>query len=473
MVSYIPGISASGSLAPGLTPADVRAVLDLLSSAEIAAAYLPLAGGSIVGSLDVINLTAGGFVDASELKIDGQSINSIFALTSHNHAGESITSGTVPFERLPVGTTAVTVCAGNDPRLSDARTPLAHTQPASTISDFAEAVDDEVATLLQAGTDVTVTYNDAANTLTVGLGSNVPRLNAANAFTGGTQTFGVAGTSNGQIVVGAATSVNAQITIGGSPNLVLTGRNNVLGATWQIITDTTGSGGPAAIRIGSTGSFGFGNAASNVGTVDVSIVRNATGPTAETRAAGGLRVCNADGSALGPVNCGRANVSDFNAGSGTVFVNSSTGRLLIYNAGMLGWTASGTAETIPDTGISRASAGVLQIGTTSNNASGQLNLARILIGGGTAIAGVLSATATLDFPSIAASSFADLTITVTGAVSGDTVIVNPIAGSATNDVVYTGWVSAANTVTIRASNVSSTTARDPASGTFRATVVRF
>jgi hypothetical protein len=95
------------------------------------------------------------------------------------------------------------------------------------------------------------------------------------------------------------------------------------------------------------------------------------------------------------------------------------------------------------------------------------------VGGGTTVTNILSATATLDFPSIAADSFADLTITVTGAVSGDTVIANPIAGSAIADVSYDAWVSAANTVTIRATNNSSTTARDPASGTFRATVIRF
>jgi hypothetical protein len=41
------------------------------------------------------------------------------------------------------------------------------TQAASTISDFAEAVDDRVAALLVAGTNVTLTYNDAGNTLTI------------------------------------------------------------------------------------------------------------------------------------------------------------------------------------------------------------------------------------------------------------------------------------------------------------------
>ncbi len=40
-------------------------------------------------------------------------------------------------------------------------------QAASTISDFAEAVDDRVATLLVAGSGVTLVYNDTLNTITV------------------------------------------------------------------------------------------------------------------------------------------------------------------------------------------------------------------------------------------------------------------------------------------------------------------
>ena len=37
-----------------------------------------------------------------------------------------LTTGTLPFARLPIGTTSTTVPAGNDTRLSDARTPTAH-----------------------------------------------------------------------------------------------------------------------------------------------------------------------------------------------------------------------------------------------------------------------------------------------------------------------------------------------------------
>jgi len=40
-------------------------------------------------------------------------------------------------------------------------------QPASTISDFSEAVDDRVSSLLVAGTNITFTYDDPSNTLTI------------------------------------------------------------------------------------------------------------------------------------------------------------------------------------------------------------------------------------------------------------------------------------------------------------------
>lgn len=61
--------------------------------------------------------------------------------------------------------TAATANA-SDASLRD-RTTHTGTQLASTISDLAEAVDDRVAALLVAGSGITLTYNDTANTLTV------------------------------------------------------------------------------------------------------------------------------------------------------------------------------------------------------------------------------------------------------------------------------------------------------------------
>lgn len=44
---------------------------------------------------------------------------------------------------------------------------LSHTHTSTAITDFAEAVDDRVGALLVAGTNITLTYNDGANTLTI------------------------------------------------------------------------------------------------------------------------------------------------------------------------------------------------------------------------------------------------------------------------------------------------------------------
>ena len=81
----------------------------------------------------------------------------------------------------------------------------------------------------------------------------------------------------------------------------------------------------------------------------------------------------------------------------------------------------------------------------------------------------LTNTATLDFPSVAAASHEDLTITVTGAGLSDSVI---LGYTPTTGIIYTGFVSSADTVTVRATNITAG-AVDPASGTFRATVLKY
>lgn len=80
----------------------------------------------------------------------------------------------------------------------------------------------------------------------------------------------------------------------------------------------------------------------------------------------------------------------------------------------------------------------------------------------------LTATAALDFASIAAAASADLTITVAGAAVGDSVQLGLPAAPAAG-LVFNGFVSAANTVTVRASNITAGPV-DAASATYRATV---
>lgn len=98
--------------------------------------------------------------------------------------------------------------------------------------------------------------------------------------------------------------------------------------------------------------------------------------------------------------------------------------------------------------------------------------AGLKIGSGTLMKKVLSATAVLDFPSTNAQLSADLTITVTGAALGDAVFLGVPNGSVLANCNFTAWVSATDTVTVRLNNYSSS-AKDSASGTFRATVVQF
>ncbi len=86
------------------------------------------------------------------------------------------------------------------------------------------------------------------------------------------------------------------------------------------------------------------------------------------------------------------------------------------------------------------------------------------------VANRLTNTATIDFASIAAQTCINNTITVTGAVANDAVAVGaPTAIEA--GLSISGYVSVADTVTVRLCNVTSG-AVDPASATFRASVIR-
>lgn len=88
------------------------------------------------------------------------------------------------------------------------------------------------------------------------------------------------------------------------------------------------------------------------------------------------------------------------------------------------------------------------------------------------VAKTLTNTATLNFDLTSVNS-QDLTITVTGAAAGDAVSCGVDAGSATANVIFTWWVSATNTVTVRASRIDVASGADPASGTFRASVIKY
>jgi hypothetical protein len=56
------------------------------------------------------------------------------AAAVHYHDAADVTGGQFNIARIPTGTTASTVCIGNDARLSDARTPTSHTHVAADVT---------------------------------------------------------------------------------------------------------------------------------------------------------------------------------------------------------------------------------------------------------------------------------------------------------------------------------------------------
>jgi hypothetical protein len=82
----------------------------------------------------------------------------------------------------------------------------------------------------------------------------------------------------------------------------------------------------------------------------------------------------------------------------------------------------------------------------------------------------LRASASLNFPSMATLTSAELTITVTGAAVGDAVALAPPA-SVEAGLVWCGRVSAANTVTVRMYNSTASTV-DPVAATWGVTVLK-
>ena len=93
----------------------------------------------------------------------------------------------------------------------------------------------------------------------------------------------------------------------------------------------------------------------------------------------------------------------------------------------------------------------------------------VSVGGGTAVTAVLTATATLDYD-LTIATFEDKTIDVTGAQSGDCVIVGATASAVGTSIAYFGWVNSANSVGVRAYRIG--TPENPPSQTYRVTVIR-
>lgn len=121
-----------------------------------------------------------------------------------------------------------------------------------------------------------------------------------------------------------------------------------------------------------------------------------------------------------------------------------------------------------DLGFIRSAANTLKI-TDGSSGRGKLDALSLELNGGTPVTGFISATATLDFDLTAVVS-QDLTIALTGAALGDSVMLGVPHASVSADITFFAWVSAADVVSVRAMRGAGTP--DPASGTFKATIIK-
>lgn len=155
------------------------------------------------------------------------------AAFSHAHNASDISAGTLSYSRLPVGSVANTICAGDDSRLSNSRNPLSHTHAWSEISGnipiskfntgtgaTSTAVWVGNGTWIEAGT----LFNSNLNNLPMSL--NLGKLNAAS------------GTQN--IAVGFSNTVNGSLSLAVGYGCVAENTESHSG----------GSGSPPSISIG-------------------------------------------------------------------------------------------------------------------------------------------------------------------------------------------------------------------------------
>ena len=131
--------------------------------------------------------------------------------------------------------------------------------------------------------------------------------------------------------------------------------------------------------------------------------------------------------------------------------------------------AAGRALTYGGATVELTSAGAIKL--TPKSGQG------VQVGGGTAIKKVLSGTGAVDFTALAAGTCETFNVTVTGAVDGNPVALGiPAAAWATTEyATIEGFVSAADTVTVKRCNITNATTplSNPASVTVRATVFQF
>jgi len=145
-----------------------------------------------------------------------------------------------------------------------------------------------------------------------------------------------------------------------------------------------------------------------------------------------------------------------NGGGGTINTSNDGGAINTRGTGSIGFGIAATRTTLNGSATTART-------VTLPNITGTLPIA------------LISASTALDFGSISTGGFVDLTISLTGAATTDVVFVTCLntAGRGATDgkLVFEAFVSATNTVTVRAHNPTSGSI-DPASYNFKVAIIK-
>lgn len=337
-----------------------------------------------------------------------------------------------------------------------------------------------------------VVFGGLTTDLSARIGSTVAPTSTLDVT--GTMSVSSTSTLNGLRVVGALSvtttgSIGTTFTVGGAST------TNGIANVGSITTSTTFSAGTTSTLAGNTrigGTTAPNNALSVTGALDVSTTFSAgtTSTLAGNTRIGGTTAPNGALSVTGAIDasttfsCGSTATIGAGlrcVGAMSVTTTMSVGSTCTFAASVrIGSATAPTALLHLAAGTTEASTAPLKFTSGTNMTTAEAGAMEydgtnlFFTPTGTTrnkIVTALTGSATLDFPNTLAQTDSDLTITVTGAADGDPVDVGMPNGSTLAGSTYTGWVSSANTVTVRFS-VYGLTAKDPASGTFKVTVFK-
>lgn len=175
----------------------------------------------------------------------------------------------------------------------------------------------------------------------------------------------------------------------------------------------------------------------------------------------------------------------FSTVSSNQFVNGTNGiyQASLANLGILSNSISSSIyvssnalistnwSALNSTTATHSTAQVATLSSGSSTVTNNITAGGLIVGGGTAITQILTGATTLDFPATATNSISTLTMTVTGAGTNGCVFLNVV--SPNSNFTYTATIEATNTVTVRAANISTNDAVNPAPTSVRAVVFQY